>query len=51
MVGADLEITAGPIGREVGGEARFGGEKKVAASYSYSHSKATRKKLPATFVY
>lgn len=38
-LGADLEVTAGPIGREIGGEARFGGEKKVAASYSYSHSK------------
>lgn len=38
-LGADLEITAGPIGREVGGAARLGGEKTVASSYSYSHSK------------
>lgn len=38
-LGADLEVTAGPLGRDIGGEARFGSEKKVCASYSYSHSK------------
>lgn len=38
-LGADLEITAGPVGRDIGGQARFGSEKKVCKSYSYSHSK------------
>jgi len=36
--GADLEVTAGPVGRDIGGELR-GGKTGIAPCFSYSHSK------------